>query len=226
MTKSVLLATAAVFAMSAGIASAAGTHPSATTAGSHVKAQPLKAHGPAGVLYDQNNNDGGIGIVSQNFEVTFDAYDAQPADDFVVPEGHKWKVSEVDVTGVYFNGSGPAVSENVTFYKDKGGHPGKVVAEYDGVAGVDSFGSFAISIPKTKLKAGHYWVAVQANLDFQAGGEWGWENQSTSEGTATQWENPGDGFATGCTTWAQENVCIPDGQGDHMFALRGKDAVL
>ena len=92
------------------------------------------------VLYDQNDSDDGIGIVSQNFESSFDAYDAQAADDFTVPAGDTWKIKEVDVTGVYFNGSGPSRDETVTFYKSKKGRPGKVVGESQTVAGDDNFG--------------------------------------------------------------------------------------
>jgi len=221
MNKSVLLAAAAVLALSAGGASAA-SHPS--MAQHAVKAHSINRNAvnrSLSTLYDQSANDSGIGIVSQNFESSFDQYDAQAADDFTVPSGSKWIISEIDVNGVYFNGSGPAVSENVTFYKDKKGHPKSVVASFT-ATGSDSFGSFVIAAPKVKLKAGTYWMSVQANLDFSAGGEWGWENQSTSEGTPAQWVNAGNGFATGCTTYTQENVCIADGQGDHMFVLKGK----
>jgi len=220
MTKTfaLLMGTAAVFAM-VGTASAA---PVSSVAGgkAHAVKNPNRA---ASVLYDQSNNDSGIGIVSQNFETTFDAYDAQAADDFTVPANAKWKITEVDALGVYFNGPGPARDETVTFYKNKGGHPGKAVYSAQ-VAGSDNFGSFTIPVSKT-LKGGAggntYWVSVVANMDFGVGGEWGWENQTTSEGNPAQWQNPGGGFGV-CPTWGQENVCIPDGQGDHMFTLRGK----
>lgn len=231
MTKTVLLATAAVLALSVGGASAAGV--SVSTKGMHAKAHKIdrvKANHANAVLYDQHGTDSGIGIVSQNFESSFDAYDSQAADDFVVPAGHRWRVREVDASGVYFNGSGPATSETVTFYKDKNGHPGKVVGT-DTVTGTDSFGSFAISLSKNgspilrggKKGAGKtYWVSVVANLDFFAGGEWGWENQTTVVHNPAQWQNPGGGFGV-CSSWDDENVCIPDGQGDHMFTIRGGD---
>lgn len=218
MTKTVLFATAAVLALSVGAASA-----KPVVSQHNSKAHALKgADRAAAILYDQSNNDSGIGIVSQNFESSFDIYDAAAADDFTVPKGSKWKVTEVDAFGVYFNGSGPARDENVTFYKDDNGSVGDELKSYT-AAGADNFGSFTIPIKKPmKLKAGTYWVSVQANLDFAAGGEWGWENQTSSEGNPAQWINAGDGFGTGCTNWSTENVCIPDGQGDHMFTLRGK----
>ena len=52
------------------------------------------------VLYSQNSNDSGVGIVSQNFtDPGFDIYDSNGADDFVVPAGHKWAIQAVVVTG-------------------------------------------------------------------------------------------------------------------------------
>jgi hypothetical protein len=206
--KQLVLATAAILAC--GLASAAPTVAGHGT----VVAPPVNA---AGTIYSQNGTDSGIGIVSQNFESSFDIYDARAADDFKVK---KATASEVDVRGVYFNGAGPARDENVTFYKNKKGKPGAIIADYT-AAGTDSAGSFNIKVKKTKLK-GTVWVSVQANLDFSVGGEWGWENQTTVVGTAAVWENPGDGFATGCTSYTTETSCIADGQGDHMFTVKGK----
>jgi hypothetical protein len=226
MKKTALLAAAAVVALSAGSAMAAGAkHPAMSTKGlAHTQAKPFHKVGPMDVLYDQNSNDSGIGIVSQNFESSFDQYDAQAADDFKVPHGSKWHVSEVDVSGVYFNGSGPAVSENVTFYH-KGAHglPGDLYKEFDGLAGTDNgFGSFTIALPQAvRFHSGTWWVSVQVNMDFAAGGEWGWENRIDVIGKPAAWVNAGDGFATGCTTYQHETSCIADGQGDHMFTLQG-----
>jgi hypothetical protein len=224
MTKmtTILLGTVAAVAL-------AGTASAGVTVVHHGKV-PVAHHAPINrantVLYDQHGTDSGIGIVSQNFESSFDAYDSQAADDFTVPAGAKWKIKEVDATGVYFNGSGPATSETVTFYKDKHGRPGKTVGSFT-ATGADSFGSFQIDLGAGQAVRGGsggrtYWVSVVANLDFFAGGEWGWENQTETVGNPAQWQNPGGGFGV-CPTWGDENVCIPDGQGDHMFTISGKD---
>lgn len=204
---------------------AAGPAPGLDHAGSVKSVRLLhraQAPHPAGVLYDQNNNDAGIGIVSQNFESDFDIYDSQGADDFVVPDrGHPWQITGITVTGVYFNGAGPAASENVTFYRDANGAPGEVVNTQT-VVGADSNGSFTIPLAKFALPQGHYWVSVQANMDFSSGGEWGWETGSVQNGTAAAWQNPADGFGTGCTSWGTLTTCIPSGEGpDFMFSLSG-----
>jgi hypothetical protein len=180
-------------------------------------------------LYDQNDNDSGIGVLSQNFETSLDAYDSQGADDFRVRTGVTWRVREVDVTGVYFNGSGLALSENVTFYKNAGGLPGAVEKSYTGVVGADNgTGSFVITLPTAaRLTSGKYWVSVQANMDYTVGGEWGWETRTVQSRNPAAWQNPADGFATGCITWGVMTTCVPAGEGpDLMFGLRGTKTLL
>ncbi len=165
------------------------------------------------VLYDQTSNNSGLGTSSQNSGGS--AYSAA-ADDFVVPKGSTWIVREVDVTGAYFNGTG-AASESVTFYADRKGKVGDMVAQFDDVAGTDNSGSFNIALGKkgVKLKSGHYFVSVVANMSFDLG-EWVWENQTTTEGDPAMWESPG----SKCPTWAVERKCV-NSPGDQMFVLKG-----
>jgi hypothetical protein len=227
MTKTALLATSAMLALSAGTASAAtNTMFVRGVAPHHVVFGVTPG---SGTLYDQNINDNGVGIVSQNFNSSVSIYDSQGADDFTVPKGHTWTIKEVDVSGVYFNGSGPATSEEVQFYKDKGGLPsGKALADCKNIVGADSGGSFAIKIPKgckVKLGAGHYQVSVIANLGgVGAGGEWGWLTNNEVAKDPAAWQNQGGGFGI-CPTWGVMTTCIgAAGEGgDFAFALKGKD---
>jgi len=215
----IAVATAAVL-VGSGLtgAASAGPGPSASGRGAatHI------ASSPDATLYSQNDNDAGVGIVSQNFEVSLDAYDSASADDFVVPAGFQWGIQQVVVTGVYFNGPGPALNETVTFYADAGGLPGAVVKSVTAV-GADTAGSFVIPL-KVKLMPGTYWVSVVVNMDFTPNGEWGWETRTLKSNKGAAWENPGDGFLSGCTTWARMPPCIGNlGEGpDFMFALNGK----
>jgi hypothetical protein len=216
------IAIAAAAALSIGSAYAAQP----TVAG-HGSAAPVHLVYPkSGTLVNQTTGGAGIGIVSQNFESTYAAYDSAGADAFTVPTGKKWKVSTVVATGTYFNGSGPATSEDVTFYADKKGAPGKAVkgCTYTSVAGKDASGTFTIPLKKAcKLKAGTYWVSVVANLAFSAGGEWGWDDATDTGPDQADWENPQGGFGAGCTTWAAELSCIPDGQANGKdYELLGK----
>ena len=76
----------------------------------------------AAVLYSQNDNDAGVGIISQDFtDVDFDIYDAEATDDFTVPGGSRWILTGITATGLYFNGFGPADYEKVVIYADAGG---------------------------------------------------------------------------------------------------------
>ncbi|HEX4159904.1 MAG TPA: hypothetical protein VHY79_15670 [Rhizomicrobium sp.] len=231
MSKTVLLAAAAAFALTAGGASAAqkpvlGAHGPATAPIFHV------AKG-AKILYNQNSGDGEA-VVSQNFTSGSysPTYNAAGADDFVVPKKTTWTVTEVDVSGLYFNGSGTCsgncqfnTSENVIFYADAKGMPGKAVKNgtFNGVKGTDNSGSLSISLGKkgVKLKAGTYWVSVVGNDPYvDTGWEWGWEQTSTIHGTEAEWENPQGGFGVGCTTWGNVGTCLGY-NGDFAFDLQG-----
>ena len=116
-------AAASVLALCAGDASAARL-PRALVSG---KLYSFQVQEGREFLYNQNSN--GEGIDSQNFtSSTFISYDDQGADDFVIPKHRVWTITEVDVSGVYFNGSRPATSENVIFYKStKYRRPGEPV---------------------------------------------------------------------------------------------------
>ena len=83
---------------------------------------------PQIVLYDQYDNARfgfPIDIVSQDFEAAFNTYDCFAADDFVVPGGLTWNITEVDVLGEFDVSS--AESFNVYFYQDSASLPGMLV---------------------------------------------------------------------------------------------------
>lgn len=183
-------------------------------------------HNRLRILYDQRDNDNGVGVVSQDFEESLDAFDAQGADDFTVPKGAEWHIKEVDADGAYSKGSGPAASYDITFYKDAGGTPGAIVDDCHNATYTDTgSGSPAIRC-RVSLKGGRrgakFWVSVQANMS-SAAGEWDWNTNNTVRGNPSQWMNPGDGFDTGCTSFATTTTCVPSGEGgDFSFALMGK----
>jgi hypothetical protein len=221
MNKIAVLAAASVLAASGGIA-AARTLPrlgAYTTPGVHLV---IPKQGGA-VLYSQSPDNSGVSIVSQAFESAYAQYDSQSADDFVVPKGKTWTLFEVDVVGEYYEGSGPATSENVVIYASRKGKPGKVIQTFASVNGRDSSGSFAINLANaTPLPAGTYWISVQANLAFSVGGDWGWTSTDNGAHKQAVWENPAAGFGTGCTKYTIETTCIPAGQGPgKVFALKG-----
>lgn len=163
-------------------------------------------------LWNQNSNFGGGGIISDYCTSGTSACSAA-ADDFVVPAGKAWTVKEVDVTGVFYDGSGPAASANITFYTSAKGLPGKVVRTFsnqDCGGGPD----FACLIRGIKLTGGTkgttYWVSVVANCSFIDGcGEWGWVTNTTIHHHQAVWKG------NGCTGWCQIGS-------DLAFDLKGK----
>jgi len=185
----------------------------------HGKAGAAPAVAPDASCASNAGTDTLNAILSQNFEASFDAYDAQSADDFKVKKGKVCNATGLSVTGQYFNGSGPARDVDVTFYKNASGHPGAVVKSYANLAYTNG-PSFVVKFPsKAKLK-GTNWVSPVANMDFGAGGEWGWEVQSEISGAEGNWQNPGGGFGA-CPTWDTITTCIGV-TGDFMFSVNGK----
>lgn len=201
------------------LAGSPGLTPTHRSAVSSLVSAPL----PLGsTCVKQNDNDNGVGIISQNFEADFDTFDSRGADDFTLEQ--RCTIREVDVNGAYFTGIGPAVSLQVLFYLDDGTSPGKRIANQNNLAYRDrgGLGNFKIPLAESvTLRPGTYWVAVRANMEFREGGEWGWNTNNTARGDIAQWRNAGDGFDTGCRTWGEVEACLGDGgQGpDFSFAL-------
>src|SRR6185437_7420966 len=222
MTKTVLFAGAAALALTGGSAIAKPAHPTLSVKASSHAFHVILPHAGAG--YSQRDNDNGVGIVSQNFlDSGFSIYDAAGADDFKLKK--KAKLTEVDVDGIYFNGYGPAASIDVHYYANSGGVPGKEVAKCLGASYSDETGFGTFDVPcKASFKAKKTaWVSVAANMAFGSGGEWGWNTNNTVRNGASQWQNPGSGFATGCSSWGTTTTYIPSGEGgDFSYAVLGK----
>ncbi|HEX3653954.1 MAG TPA: hypothetical protein VHU18_14135 [Rhizomicrobium sp.] len=234
MIKTVLFAGVAALALTgsayAGVVqNAAGVHGVAK----HVIHAPPKG---LATLYDQNIGDSSYGFFSQTLS-SYPQYDEYLADDFKVPAGHSWKVKEVDVTGFYYIGAGPASSVNVLFWKNKGSLPknGDPKVECDNITpSSDVGGTFQIKLPKTckvNLKGGtngaSYWVTVQANMKgINTSGYWAW---TANLGVAN---NQAAGYWYGGSVGVNDPKCltqfesISDCTGstvDFAFALLGKD---
>jgi hypothetical protein len=218
-----LAACALVAAFACPIASTA--HPAASSASAAVEPE-LK------VLWDQRDGDSGIGIVAQNFEVSFDAYDSQAADDFVVPEGETWVLKAIEVQGTHFSGIGPLRSMHVSLHRPsdkRPGRPGEILSDVAEAPvesiGCEGCGSYLVHLSEpVELSSGRHWLALQGNMNFSDGSEWGWEARMTQQGKPGLWRNPGGGFGVGCTNYRPQVHCIGDfGQAsDYLFALHGK----
>jgi hypothetical protein len=143
-------------------------------------------------------------------------------------------VQEVDVTGFYYVEYGPAHSVNVLFWKNKGSLPKGMTpkVECDNItpaSGLDT-GSFQIKLPKTckvNLKAGTYWVTVQANMDgIFTSGYWAWTANSAIANSVSAGYWYGGSVGTldpSCNVSFQSLTKCTGSTLDFAFALQGKD---
>ncbi|HEX5124059.1 MAG TPA: hypothetical protein VFV97_12500 [Rhodanobacteraceae bacterium] len=175
---------------------------------------PLHAHAAtSSVLYDQSGT-AISSFASQNFESVYDAYDSAGADDFVVTDSAGWGVSgfNFQISAGSPPGDPTTATYDIDVYPDVNGLPGDTtVCSYGALPGTVDAGitSLSISLPSAcNLAQGTYWVSMIVNLDFLVGGQIFWSlDDRTGLGSGAAWENPGDAFGSGCTTWAYATTC-------------------
>jgi len=159
------------------------------------------------VLWDHSDNASNTDIVSQDFiDVIFDTFDARAADDFLVPDGFLWSVETVKVVGIFDVTPDPVQSLDVVFFRDEGGFPGEIVGgcNFNNILPEDiNDPSFIINLPtRCILTPGTYWMSVRANMLFIPEGQWFWNENTVQTLSPFVWENPGNGFGTGCLTFS------------------------
>jgi hypothetical protein len=216
----VLAVAAAPAIVDAAMSSAAGVGGSALT-----------GTGRQALLYDQTNDPSGNGAPDQDFEALYDTYDCEGADDFDVTWADGWNVQQIQTVGTQTSG-GTASTAKVTLFADASGTPGAQLCAYSGLAVIDTAGALTINLPTDCfVGVGMAWVAVQAQQDFATAGQHFWSNRTTQSFATGLWRNPGDGFASGCTTWSPLASCIgssgtPVGGGfpDFLFQVWGAEA--
>jgi hypothetical protein len=176
---------------------------------------------PEVILYDQLDNPGATSWTSQEFP-DLPEFTSFLADDFFVPGGQSWRITEVYAQGVYFNGPGPANNFNVFFYEDDGGLPGTLVSSRIAQPYVESDGVFEVTLtaPVT-VTSGNHWVSVQAHQSADPNGQWGWTERTVQANSPAAWQNPGGGFGV-CPTWDLRTTCLGGpAPPDQMFRLIG-----
>lgn len=180
-------------------------------------------------LWDQYDNpatEPPINIGSQDFEQAFDTLDDQAADDFVLPDprpGINIFITGVRVMGEYSDGGGPASSFNIYLYSNGPGNlPGTLITTFLNLPYTGTPPDFTITLPKFDIGPGTYWISVQARQDFNPNGQWLWHNRTVQSNAGAAWQNPGNGYGTGCITWNRKNVCMADqASPDQVFQILG-----
>jgi hypothetical protein len=171
----------------------------------------------AAPLYDQYNNpatEPPIGIGSQTFEPALAKLNDQAADDFVLTIPRTNCITEVHVLGEYSVGGGPATSFNVYFYTNGLGNlPGTLLAAFTNLPYSGTPPDFVIPLPGLYsfcVTPGTYWISVEARQDFDPNGQWFWHNRTVQSNAGAVWENPANGYGTGCVTWNRKSACMAD----------------
>lgn len=185
------------------------------------------------VLFDQISlTPRGNGTPDQNFEATFDSYDSEVADDFVVPGPEHWSLSQINILGSQGAG-GTATSVDITIYSDNLGAPGAAVAgcSFASLPTTDTAGDFATALPAgCSLSPGTYWMGHITNQDFGVEGQHFFSNTDIVNGSEAHWINPGDGFGTGCTTFAPAGTVCGVGGGapayDFLYSIEGTEVAV
>jgi hypothetical protein len=182
-----------------------------------------------------------VGVISQEFQAGLSDLNSQVSDNFLIPVDETWTINEVDVSGIYSEGSDPASSVNVSFYNTSLSDP--TLPEEIAIVTLDNLpitsdvgGDFVIQLPEpgVTLPSGRYWVSVQANLssafDLTSGtltNVWTWGTIEPQELNPAVFRNPPNGLNTGASTWTptQDVVFFTPINPDQSFRLLGVRAV-
>lgn len=193
-------------------------------------AAPPAISAPPDVLWDQTANISSADISSQDFTDGggLDQFDTRAADDFLVPEGLFWIIDNVRVFGAFDDTTPDLVdSLSVFFFTDGGGLPGSLVpgCTYLNILPESvAVPNFVIDLPKPcVLGSGTYWISVQADIKFITNGQWFWHENSVQTLNPFAWENPGNGFSTGCIVFTPAQANCGADQPDLSFQLAGRE---
>ena len=165
-------------------------------------------------IYTNAIPNGTNGVSSQDFEITYDAYDNMAADNFEVPGIGESTICEVFITGVFTDTgfSGDLDSEVVfRLFENDGGLPGAIIytENFPGSVDDDNDGSFVLELTEGPVLTGgtKYWLSAQAVLNLTKAGQWFWVTAADGNGEVYAWQNPLDGFGGGCIIWAPYINC-------------------
>ncbi len=162
--------------------------------GSALGAELYAQSGTRTTHWTSQNFDGGI-------DPSFDNFDSEVADDFVVPAGQTWTVETVDVLGNDFFMPGdphetPPSTVEVSIYPNTAGNlPGGPALATQTVASAPNDYTIPLS-PHVELGFGAYWLSIRA-VGGGPDDQWFWETSDSTFGRQVMFRNPGNGFATG-----------------------------
>jgi hypothetical protein len=197
----------------------ASSGPVASTSGAATASRSIQGASCPGA--ENLNTANGDGITAQDFEASFDIYDAMGAAKFKT--SGKCKVKALYIEGL----TGLPTGFNWAIYTSKAGAiktPDKQVKKCAGKVNLDgSASSFKFKVKKgCKLKANtEYFLTGQAQLEFGTGGQWFWGTTDTQKQQRQDlWQNPGGGFGVGCATYDTIGTCLGFSTYNYIFAVQ------
>jgi N-acetylneuraminic acid mutarotase len=189
--------------------------------GGQTKSELPAPNYPAVVLYDQYDNATGTAFES-NFHADAPDFVDYMADDFVVPGGETWTITEVDVMGIQFGVGGATF--NVAFYTNGAGNlPDTLVYSTNNGTYTTNGTDWVITIPPAILTTGTYWVMVQGNGSNNPFNSWFWTGRSVQSNDTAAWQQPGNAYGRNCITWQRKPICFSEvpNDPDQVFRLVG-----
>lgn len=155
------------------------------------------------------------GPPSQTLEAPFAAYDAELADDFVIPAGGSRTI--VSFQPSFMSSTGLPVWEGpviMNVYADAGGAPGALIFSESFFNPIVNDPLISVNCPP--LAPGTYWISAVVDQDFldptgaptfgQAFQDV--SNTNTAGPGVVHWRNPGNAFGSGCTAFMPLIGCL------------------
>jgi hypothetical protein len=168
------------------------------------------------VLYRQAGEYTGSIVV----QTSTNGNDTMGADDFSVTDANGWAVSAFNFAVAFpYYSAAAGITYNVAVYADNAGVPNSAapaVCSAHAVAGILDNSDTMLSVPLPQtclLPQGIYWLALQADIDadssqpFTPSLNWNGYTPESLPGSVAMWENPNNGYGTGCTTWSPTTGC-------------------
>ena len=140
------------------------------------------------------------------------------ADDFLTPQAVSCPEATIYLTSIAFaftntSGGFPGCADvQITIYTDGGGIPSATMVAQETAPVDPHVGNFAVynfTDCPLLMSGTTYWVEIVAIGDFGLCGQEFLELSTTEAGsTPAVFQNPGDGFGSGCTAWADMVGCL------------------
>ncbi|HTJ51088.1 MAG TPA: T9SS type A sorting domain-containing protein [Cyclobacteriaceae bacterium] len=140
----------------------------------------------AQILYTQNTAVHGDVLVKEDLEYGYGAAVSHAADDFEVPAGQTWTITQIDLPGRYLTGGlgdyySAVGAVRIKFLADDSGKPGAEIADQNiEIAGIQYDPNLELVIPGgVTLPSGIYWMAIYTDIWGELWQSWFWKSTDT-----------------------------------------------